>query len=398
MDKKITRRAVLGTAVATLVAGPFVIRGMRGSRVMDLDEAPPLLTAKDVPAPPMPSVKSRFFNEWETYCRKFVSPEVVQDAPLEVELTPDLSAEKKWKFLKIDTHIQGVHSDIEEHTVASGNAMYYEVIEGDVVSGSGKLVVSVTANELRMVVGKENPSNNRVTIEVGKDGSVSATHAVFPVDDIKVQTRKVGSFEFSVKGDGFFAPRTLPFLRPASVSSIPDSNDAEGVMLHSRLLSAMAFPYTGSSYVPGGQIVIPASTVVMSGNWGIPRTLAVGAFKKLNGKLFVPIWGELALDPNQLDSYYRELIRSYVKESMPKSWDGSDEVSLAQLETMWQQTSDNMLATVGIRVEREKQRHEKLSWFLDVETGLVLQSVRCRRPFDTVNGFTTFEHFQMLES
>ena len=35
MDKKITRRAVLGTAVAALAAGPFAIRSLRGKRGLD---------------------------------------------------------------------------------------------------------------------------------------------------------------------------------------------------------------------------------------------------------------------------------------------------------------------------------------------------------------------------
>ncbi len=137
--------------------------------------------------------------------------------------------------------------------------------------------------------------------------------------------------------------------------------------------------------------------ILMCG-WDAPRTQVVDAFKKLGERLVASIAGEQDLDSNQLRSHYQALIQAYLKQREPKSWDGFDEALKKQFESTGRQLTESLSLRVDQCVEQEKCRFEKLTWHVDVESGLVLRYEKCRRPSDVVNGFTTFEHFQMLES
>jgi hypothetical protein len=395
MDKKITRRVVLGTTIAGLLAGPLVMRAIQKNRIENLEvvEVPPLITTKDLPIFQPPSVRNRFFNEWNTSCQQFLKPLTINENRNIETLKPDLSIEKKWKFLKLNTYIRGELSDLGEYTVNSEQPMYYEIIEGNIMTGSGKFVISVLKNESRIIVSKSNRQTVNVNLKTQGDRIESVTYDSTPIDEIKVESRFTGDLEFIVRDDiwGSISPILDPVL------TTEDKNNTERMLCLNMLLPSIRFIYV-DRYSINQKIEIPASVILFC-DWDIPRIQVVDSFKKLNKHVTVSIFGEQALgSEDQMRSYYQGLVQEYLKQTEQKIWNGIDETIKKQYDS----SRSNMMKSFDSRIdqslEQEKRRFEKRHWLVDIESGLVLQYEIQRRPYDITNGYSTFERFQMIET
>jgi hypothetical protein len=395
MDKKITRRVVLGAGLVALAAGPFAIKALRKDGAVSLDwEEVPLFTTNDLPVPPpFPSRRTDFFNEWKALQQHFLPLGEEKDHPREVSLSPRLSTEKSWSFIKVNTHIHGDVADIGAFTATADSAkpMYYEVIEGSIFTGRDRLVASVSKNELLMVVPKADVSQ-RSRVETDGDRVVSVKYDYSPVDEIKVNTRVTGSVEFEVRDDIFGVP--LPQIHPAP--TVVGQMEAEKILLLNSLYSAVRFLYLGD-YSLGQKHEVPANAVLFFG-WSDPRIQVLDAVKKSGERLIAVVSGEQTFGSDQLRSYYHELIQASLEQMEPKNLGDVDEALRRETEMSRRQMVENLHLRVEQTVEQEKSRHTKETWHVDVETGLVLKYERSRRPFDVVNGFTAFEQFRMIES
>ncbi len=390
MDKKITRRVVLGTTIAALAAGPFVMRAWRKNHAVDI-EVTPLFTQEDLPSPPpSPSVKGRFFQDWNLYRDHFLWPTSSGENLKTVQITPKLSVQKKWKFRKLNTHIQGVHSSLDTFRPDSDKAMYYEIIEGDITTGSDKLVATVTKNESRIVMAKTNRKSQTVVTTKGNNIE-SVIYDQSPIDEIKVNCRATGVFDFVFRDDIFGA--TTPLLHNASQLN---SAKPEIVVLNNDIFSSLRFVFS-EIYELGQDIIVPASTILMCG-WDIPRIQSVNSIESLANQTNLTISGRQAFTGQQLRSYYNDLKHEYLKQTEPKIVPGTDESTKKQIAELRAQFVDSLEKRIEQSLGQEKCRFENRRWQIETASGIVLRYEKTRQAQDEINGFSMFEQFQMDEA
>jgi len=108
MDKKITRRAVLGTAVVALAAGPFAIRALRkGKDGVPLNEDVALEDRDFFVRNGFRKVRSVFFDEWKSLYGGFAVPFERDDNVDTVEIGLNFSPTRNWHFRNLSTSISG---------------------------------------------------------------------------------------------------------------------------------------------------------------------------------------------------------------------------------------------------------------------------------------------------
>jgi hypothetical protein len=185
MNQKITRRVVLGTAIAGLTAGPFVIRALRQEKPLEPSES----------VFPVSYARKQLFQEWKDVHQTLSVKKEPMDSPKIVSVKHDFSKPRHWKFRALETHYIGEFDSPE--TAQPENIASYTLMEGIInVEGGeqGKLHVSINKHEInQMEIDIEASRKNGVNIVEKQmkntDGTLS-THITVPADchyDIKTK-------------------------------------------------------------------------------------------------------------------------------------------------------------------------------------------------------------------
>ncbi len=165
MDKKMTRRVVLGTLIGGLAAGPFVMRALRKKRgmVTGPHEVP---VATDIDIPPLllrSKAQQKLFHEWK---KEIASLEIIEK-PLQgmkfFRLEPRLPDVKKQVFTHIGTNFQGKIGHVSEAT--QENLAFFTKSSGVMRLESQQLSTRLDRNHMKSV---EFLGNDRSEIKVDR--------------------------------------------------------------------------------------------------------------------------------------------------------------------------------------------------------------------------------------
>jgi hypothetical protein len=217
MNKKITRRVVLGTAITGLVAGPFIMRALSKRKELKITDNDGDWLQTEGGAP-LTEVRIQFFKDWKAIYKSLSVEQVPMEHTKIITLKHDFTKPRHLTFRSLETFFCG-HFDSPE-TCRPENLMGYTLMEGTIkVEGGeqGKLRVSVDKHERNMIgidieasrkngveiVEKEvkNPDGttvNNVTVQTGRFSFDSATNRYKPdtVEKIFAVPLPVGQFLF----------------------------------------------------------------------------------------------------------------------------------------------------------------------------------------------------------
>ncbi len=155
MNQKITRRAVLGTVIAGLAAGPFVMRAWRKRNVISLPNPMDEVKAK---LAELEDLRQQFFDEWKSL---HIAPEVTPVPNIKtVNAAIDLSKVTERKFTYVSTSVKGEIETRNECTPE--NLLGYEICQGTLRKGEtdNSLQLSIEDHEQRYVGFVENDHPN----------------------------------------------------------------------------------------------------------------------------------------------------------------------------------------------------------------------------------------------
>jgi hypothetical protein len=217
MNKKITRRVVLGTAIVGLAAGPFVIRALRKKQELKItDNDSDWLQAEG--GAPLTEVRTQFFKDWKKIHKSISVEQLPMEVPKTVVLKRNFTKPRHLTFRSLETFFCGNFNSPE--TCRPENLMGYTLMEGTIkVEGGeqGKLRVSVDKHERNMIgidieasrkngveiVEKEikNPNGTTIrnlTVQTGRFSFDSATNRYKPdaVEKIFAVPLPIGQFLF----------------------------------------------------------------------------------------------------------------------------------------------------------------------------------------------------------
>jgi hypothetical protein len=217
MDKKITRRAVLGTAVAALAAGPFVIRALREKKSLPFDERA-AENAEFLRHNGFSRARADLFEEWKVVFGKFgdvssflaTNGNVANDT---VKLRLDFLRTRSWNFRHLSTLLVGKVASFSE--CAAANLASFEVTEGTVATGNGILTVSVETRIMKLAAIDEEASQKdgvKITKSVTDKGDgvkigtmTTEPSGIAPTFKIVETNLEVGTFALMSKDEnGFF--------------------------------------------------------------------------------------------------------------------------------------------------------------------------------------------------
>ncbi|GHT10600.1 hypothetical protein FACS1894170_02950 [Planctomycetales bacterium] len=373
MNKKLTRRAVLGTVVG-LTFIPFVMRYSRRA-IPKWEMSDDIVLYEDLLQIP----RTHFFEEWKALRKPFLAePKMVRNAPNKVMLRPDLSKPLKWHFRMLGTHIKGNWTSLEDFAADSKNAekpFWYTVIEGLLTAESGNMFVDIAKNERKWVKATTNSEGESpmITTQGGSDGIVLA------IDGKPVSAKNKHEFFLCrIETEQFAADRfeyeVVPENKPPVVTVLR-SQDKYGVM-RSTTRSTGYFNGRAGWLTPlTKHNGLPTESVVLRNN--------------VDGVLLNPYVGEYPTDtviqlPNkrlfQPDTMEPTNIRvDSVKElneirSVGFSCSGKNQVCIS--------ASGESAYVVRDRIHR-----------ISIDNGLVCWCFDRLAPSDAVNGWTRFTEF-----
>jgi hypothetical protein len=216
MNKKITRRVVLGTAIAGLAAGPFVIRALRRRE----DDLPSWENGEREFSVRPSDVRVRFFSEWKDLHQSMsaVHVKILGDDVLSLPQKRDFSKLFQKNFRYMETHfMKNSESDRE---ITANDLISYSILEGELRGGDADAnIVSVVArrsetkylkidvaksrtNGVDIVEKKEGGTATVIKVEVDlNDAHIDKEKAEITTgieETVAVQKGKIGELSFDV--------------------------------------------------------------------------------------------------------------------------------------------------------------------------------------------------------
>ena len=162
----------MGTAIAGLAAGPFIIRSLRRKE----------LEVGDAIGVPFSDGRLSFFYQWKGCYDRFSVGRELNSSPRTVPIKIDLSNNtRSLPFRFLETWFTGKLDTPE--TATPGNMMQYAFIEGTISIGSGKIQVNIDTNDRRhMEIDVEASQKNGLpvteTVVVRPDGTRETIRAI----------------------------------------------------------------------------------------------------------------------------------------------------------------------------------------------------------------------------
>ncbi|GHT46800.1 hypothetical protein FACS189454_08490 [Planctomycetales bacterium] len=266
MNKKITRRVVLGTALGGLVACPFVLRALRRSSTDILGQV-------DGPARPqlvLPEggIRQRFFSEWkQIFDRVNITP-VEEKGIKTVMLSRKIPEAGTWNFCSLETNI--VSGLTPNDGYSPENLLNYTVIEGVLRADpdSQNFVVSAQKHEtvrLEIDAAESRKKGTKIdeTLKEGKPSSVkidpvveydSSTHSYTTslVEKRAVQQGSLGEFAFTKD----ITIKDIKLVQPKN------NDDVNRMILLLKLRSFLHFPFTGGEKKVGSVFATAAGSLL----------------------------------------------------------------------------------------------------------------------------------------
>jgi hypothetical protein len=400
MNKKITRRVVLGTAIAGLAAGPFVIRAWRKKQVKDLEEIP-YMTLETLPPPDsIPLPYRDLFNEWNTVRQRFQTPlPLTNDGHKIVTLKPDLSVPKQWNFLMLRTRVQGTAFQLEDYLATGGKGLFYETIEGTVKTGNDEFIATVSDHLLHSISHKDGPtkSTTNVTVNGGRVLSYSRTQeSPFFIQSVRQISDPV-TLTYVLRDDVNGVDIPLLFMKDLSYIKL-DTPEKEQISLKTSTLSPVfSYLFATEDWTVGSQFVLPVQRAFQIGHW-YSDTFTLSSLKNLANKTVAEVVMEQSLESKeQLRSYYQMLSQKYLQELTPKDWTPFSDETKKQIESANQRIEKNCEKRIEMYLKQQDYRYVKSTWHIDLVSGLVLRYESYRKNL-APNGCSQFDLFQMIES
>jgi hypothetical protein len=304
MDKKITRRCILGTVVGTLAVGPLIIHVVRKRTVQPLPEV--IKTDPLTSSMYSPKVREKFHAEWkELYTQWAIMTESIQGHP-PVKLRLNFATSQSWEFCDIATKVLGTISTIDQCT--SANLLSYEVMQGTVnILKPDKISIRIGKHQ-RISVGIDIESGQKKGLKIEKPkvvtkngvttmtGVVSSKGSIdekivitpLPIEDFVLSLSNGKLHYITKKGEGL---------------------DFNNIKEHQISLEAgtccskLGFPvlYTEDLF-SGCSFTLPEDVAFIQ---NMPQYQKVDEFAHFNNTKVVKIIAERKLSTNEMQEYYR---------------------------------------------------------------------------------------------
>ncbi|MDR2441837.1 MAG: hypothetical protein LBE12_20975 [Planctomycetaceae bacterium] len=402
MNKKITRRVVLGTAIAGLAAGPFVIRAWRKKQVKDLEEIP-YMTLNDIqklpPPDPTPLPYNDLFNGWNTVRQRFQTPlPLTNDGHKIVTLKPDLSVPKQWNFLMLQTRVQGTAFQLEDYLATNGKGMLFETIEGTVKTGNDEFIATVSDHLLHSIAHKDGPTKSTTNVTVNGDRVLSFSRtqeSPFFIQSVTKCSAPV-TLTYVLRSDVNSVDIPLLFMKDLSYQKADTPEKKQIIELTSKLSPALSYFFVTTDWTVNSQFVLPARRA-FQGHWR-SDTFTLTSLKTLNNKTVAEVVMEQSLDSKeQIRSYYQALAQKCLQELTPKDWTPFSEKNKKQMMSALQEAEKNYEKMIEMYLKQQNYRYVKSTWHIDLVSGLVLRYESYKKNL-APNGCSQFDLFQMIES
>ncbi|MDR2439868.1 MAG: hypothetical protein LBE12_10925 [Planctomycetaceae bacterium] len=299
MNKKMTRRCILGAVIGTLVAGPFIMRAVRKRTVQSLPEV-----IKTAPSMYSPKVREKFYTDWkELYSQWAIVAEPIQKHP-SVQLQLNFSTPQSWEFCDIATKVLGTISSIDQCTAA--NLLEYEVIQGTIsLIKPNKVNIHISKHQ-RIFVDIDIEANQKKGLKiekhqaVTKNGVTTMTGTVSSrgIIDEKVVTTQLPTEDIVL---------SLSNSKLRYVTKNEEEFDFDNVNGHQISLvagtcwSKLSFPFPNTELFPGYSFVLPEDVAFTQ---NLLQSQKVEKFARFNNATVVKITAEQKLSTNEMQEYY----------------------------------------------------------------------------------------------
>jgi len=373
MSKKITRRVVLGTAIAGLAAGPFVIRALRKNNLHGI--------VSELNCP-VSEGRDNFFTRWKDTHNKFSVKQQTIDAPKTISLKYDFSKQRYLTFRFLETFFNG---DIDSPEVAqSNNMMQYTLMEGTIKVNGGKnekVSVSVDKHEQRHLeidieASQKNGAEIVETHVKNPDGTASTIKAVtkssFSYDSV-AQRYKTDIVEKEVSNSLVVGQFVLNQSRYLDLdydcfSETVSIDPMLAFIARNRIYPQIRFPFPNSPIETGKNFECPLNPQdIIFFELPLYRAVCQGmvecnGFKTVN---IVPVYD------SSLTQYSKFLLEQY---------NAFREVLKDQLtDEQNREATQSIMKIVSIKEDRFKHGVPNIKYFVDSEMGCVVR----REEYDT---------------
>ena len=312
MDKKITRRVVLGTIIGGLAAGPFIIRGIRQRGINVSDSQAHNL---------YPTIREKFFAEWDGFRKKLLYQDDTIKELGEIPMRTNFDVSRKYHYSNLETVVSNQLSAGSKHAnlfllpeCTRENISFYREANGTVmVHGKPENSVEIQiANNTTKMVGFDIPSNSKRGIDIStvtfqQEGNrVSQTTCkdrngnevgIADLDyEIKKTPEYVGCFSLKGNGDSF-----------TYINGNERCDIYEALLKYPEILPlimGVIYPYPKREFKVGDTLVLPESMAV----YGFASGARCDAIVNLRGHNAVKITSEKKLNSQQ----YQEHIDKFI--------------------------------------------------------------------------------------
>jgi hypothetical protein len=356
MGKKITRRAVLGMAIAGFTATPFAIHTV--AQVKELTENPDAVADKLLSSS---SASSQFFEKWNGLRQQFLTPSPVEKSESKtVTLKYDLSTPRHCKFQRLNTNVIGTAATPDDYIATGGKGMFYEITEGTINVEKNEYNVNISKNDQYFTYGKRN-----------------------------YDPPMVGMITYVLRDD--VNGTDIPLLYPKKLLK-PDSPDFERQsLIGSWLQPILTNPFVTSDWSVGDRFIVPAQRLLAQGTCFCftVDSFTLKTLKMIGNKTVAEIVAEQSFDsPDQLRSYSQILLQKYLDATFPKDSNHLDHRK---------QSEKSFNSLIDQTLEQWKNYYRTQKWYVDLESGLVIRYESYRKNLNP-NSVSQWELFQMIES
>lgn len=199
-----TRRVVLGTIIATLAAGPFVISKLRKKKNGLPFGEMELFSQNNIS-----KIRAEFFDEWKSDLGKFNTIFEKDNTKKTINLQWDFSQQQNWNFRALSTQLFG---DISSLSVCTpNNLLSFEITEGTISIDHDTPKVLVN-KRISKVWGIDDGASRKTGTKIvdsnpsSDDGNSSTKRTVETTDDSqlieKIDTTSLETCGFVIKKEG----------------------------------------------------------------------------------------------------------------------------------------------------------------------------------------------------
>lgn len=370
MNKKITRRVVLGTAIAGLAAGPFVIKALRRKG----DDLPTWGDGEGEFSVRPSDVRVRFFSEWKNLHQSMavVQPTILGDGALSFPLTRDFSKPFQKNFRYMETHLMGDGKSDRE--IAPNDLVSYSILEGELRGGrAGANVVSVVALKNETTHLKIDVSRSRANgvgiIEKTVGGNATVVRVEVDVNQANIDQEKAeittGIEEIIVAQKGEIGE--LTFDVDLNLTADTDlSNNLSFAQLYAKLYSLLYIPLPTVVVRVGSTVDFPVMSLLRQQSPHISYNVANAV--SLRGFTAARVNPILAQD----ERTFRENVLGAARDAYHLEKDGEEvgldeSAFLAIVERRIAALSNEMRGSFA-----SDNPHRDEIWFVDAATGLII--------------------------